>query len=144
MVTCVDTSFLFSIYGNDVHTPRAVKWLKAQRKALTVTVCNEFELANALRFAEFRGAIAPGEAALSWAQFQADRTAGRLLLQICNLGEVMEEAKRISETHTLGSGHRAFDILHVAAALRIGADRFLTFDGNQKKLALAEGLTLPL
>ena len=51
MVTCADTSFLFSIYGNDAHTPRAI---------------------------------------------------------------------------------------------RLGAGRFLTFDGNQKKLALAEGLGVPL
>lgn len=27
MVTCADTSFLFSLYGNDSNTPRALKWL---------------------------------------------------------------------------------------------------------------------
>ena len=40
--------------------------------------------------------------------------------------------------------HRGFDILHVAAALKMGAEEFLTFDGNQKKLAESEGLHLPL
>jgi predicted nucleic acid-binding protein len=34
------------------------------------------------------------------------------------------------------------DILHVATALHLGADEFLTFDGNQKTLAEAEGLTV--
>jgi hypothetical protein len=37
-----------------------------------------------------------------------------------------------------------FDILHVAAALKLGATEFLTFDGNQKKLAESEGLRVPL
>ena len=40
-------------------------------------------------------------------------------------------------------GHRAFDILHVAVVLLMRADRFLTFDTNQKKLAESEGLLVP-
>ena len=36
------------------------------------------------------------------------------------------------------------DILHVATALELGVKEFLTFDGNQKKLAEAEGLVVPL
>ena len=59
MVTCADTSFLFALYGNDAHTPRAVKWTKARRSPVTVTVLNEYELANALRFAECRAAVIP-------------------------------------------------------------------------------------
>lgn len=34
--------------------------------------------------------------------------------------------------------------LHVAASLRLKAKQFLTFDGNQKKLAEAEGLVVPV
>lgn len=54
MVICADTSFLFSLYGNDSNTKRAVKWMMSQRGALTLTPLNEYELGNALRFAEFR------------------------------------------------------------------------------------------
>jgi len=32
------------------------------------------------------------------------------------------------------------DILHVATALHLGAREFLSFDGNQRKLARAEGM----
>jgi hypothetical protein len=39
-------------------------------------------------------------------------------------------------------GHRAFAILHVAAALHLGASEFLTFDTNQRKLATTAGLKL--
>jgi len=144
MVTCADTSFLFSLYGNDAHTPRAVEWMRSQRSALTITALSEYELGNALRFAEFRRGIAPGEAALFWAKFVADRTSGRLQRQTCNLAEVVDQAKRLSATYTLTGGHRGFDILHVAAALVVKAQQLLTFDGNQKKLAEAEGLVVPL
>jgi predicted nucleic acid-binding protein len=57
---------------------------------------------------------------------------------------VMEEGRRLSARHTLEGRHRAFDILHVAAARVIGAATFLTFDGNQKRLAEAEGLVVSL
>jgi len=144
MVTCADTSFLFSLYGNDAHTARALAWIKSQRTALLITSLNEYELGNALRFAEFRKGISLGEAALFWAEFEADRASGRLQIQICNLADVVHEAKRLSATHTLTGGHRGFDILHVASALIVKAHRFLTFDENQKKIAEAEGLVVPL
>jgi len=101
-------------------------------------------LSNALRFAEFRKAIAPGESALFLAQFEADKASGRIRIQVCNLAEVVEEARRLSATHTLAGGHRGFDILHVAAALLMNATRILTFDENQKRLAKAERLVVPL
>jgi len=144
MVICADTSFLFSLYGNDGNTPRAVAWVKSLRTPLTLSALNEFELGNALRFAEFRKGIDPGEAALCWAHFEADCAGGRLTISICNLADVVDEAKRLSATHTLCGGHRGFDILHVACALRIKATHFLTFDTNQKRLAQAEGLKVQL
>lgn len=144
MVICADTSFLYSLYGNDANTARAMAWLKARKAVLTLTTLNEYELGNALRFSEFRGALRSGDAALFWAQFEADRVAGRLQVQICNLAEVVGEAKRLSATHTVTGGHRGFDILHVAAALHLKADQFLTFDVNQRRLAGAEGLRVPV
>ena len=41
-------------------------------------------------------------------------------------------------------GHRLFDIVNVATALHLGASEFLTFDANQRQLAEAEGLRVPL
>ncbi len=61
-----------------------------------------------------RKVLSLGEAALFWAQFESDRVSGRLKVHVCNLADVIIEAKR-----------------------------FLTFDANQKKLALTEGLEVP-
>ena len=144
MVICADTSFLFSLYANDVHTAKALAWTQTSRLPITVSEVTEFELGNALRFAEFRGLLARGHAAMFWAQYEKDCSGGRIILEICNLASVIAESKRLSATHTLTGGHRGFDILHLGAALELGADRFLTFDANQKRLAQAEGLTVPI
>ncbi len=120
MVICGETSFLFSLYGNDANSPRAVRWAAKGTVPITLSQYNPFELGNALRFAEFRGVIRHGEAAMAWAQFEAAVQAGRLLKLPCNLADVLDEATRLSATHTLAGGHRGFDILHVAAALVLG------------------------
>jgi predicted nucleic acid-binding protein len=49
---------------------------------------------------------------------------------------------RLSRTRAAQEGHRVLDILHVAAALKSGATDFLSFDGRQRTLAAAEGLTV--
>lgn len=144
MVMYADTSFLFALYGNDVHSPRAVAWIAQCTVPIRINALTRYEFENALRFAEFRNAIKPGEAARFLAQFEAAITAGRIIVETSNLAGVVAEARRISATRTLTGGHRGFDILHVAGALKLSATEFLTFDGNQKQLAQAESLHVPL
>lgn len=144
MVICADTSFLFALYGNDAHTARAIAWVKARRLPLTLTILAEYEFGNALRFAEFRKAIDCGDAAAFWSEYEKDRDCGRLRLPVCNLAAVVQEARRLSVKHTLAKGHRAFDLLHVAGALHLGAQQFLTFDAKQRQVAEAEGLGVPV
>lgn len=143
MVIYCDTSFLFSLYGNDVHTARAVAWVAGCTDPLRVNVLTQYELGNALRFAEFRKTLGAGEAARCQAVFDNAVACGRVIVETSNLADVVAEAKRLSAMRTLRGGHRGFDILHVASALVLGAGQFLTFDANQKKLAEAEGLEVP-
>ncbi len=138
------SAFLFALYGNDVHTPRALAWVRSSSASLTISELAEYELGNALRFAEFRGALAKGKAAVYWSEFESDRAVGRVEVRVCNLARIVNGARRLSASHTLAGGHRGFDMLHVAAALEMGAAKLLTFDGNQKKLARSEGLIVPL
>jgi len=144
MVIACDTSFLFSLYGNDAHSHKAVAWSAQNTSAIYLNSLTHYELGNALRFSEFRRAIQPGSAALYWADFETAISQGRLILATSNLADVVDEARRISAAFTLAGGHRAFDILHVASAIQLKASHFLTFDENQKKLAVAAGLCSPL
>ena len=143
MVVFADTSFLFAVYGNDAHTPVALNWLRETGQRVCISELADFELCNALRFAQFAGQMASGDAARFLAQYESDRAAGRLRLEICNLADIVREAKRLSGMYTAEKGHRAFDILHVATAISRRAERFLTFDANQKKLAETEAIHVP-
>ena len=143
MVVFADTSFLFAVYVNDAHTPVALNWLRETGQRVCISELADFELCNALRFAQFAGRLASGDAARILAQYDSDREADRLRLEICNLADIVREAKRLSGMYTAEKGHRAFDILHVATAISQRAEQFLTFDANQKKLAEAEGVRVP-
>lgn len=144
MVIVCDTSFLFSLYGNDAHSPKAVAWASRNKRALYLNSLTHFEFGNALRFSEFRRAITVGASARYWAGFEAAIAQGRLIVATSNLADVVDEARRISSIRTLTGGHRGFDILHVAGARLLKATHFLTFDGNQRRLAEAEGLVVPV
>ncbi|HUB67974.1 MAG TPA: type II toxin-antitoxin system VapC family toxin [Candidatus Methylacidiphilales bacterium] len=139
---CCDTSFLFALYGNDVHTAKALALVRRLRQPLTLSVFNEFELKNALRFAGWRKLFSATQIGLFQAAYEADRNAGRLVAAPCNLTAIITEARRLSASYTLNHGHRSFDLLHVAVALHLGAGEFLSFDANQRKLARTEGLKL--
>jgi predicted nucleic acid-binding protein len=144
MVIACDTSFLFSLYGSDAHSPKAVAWSARNTRVLYLNSLTHFEFGNALRFSEFRKAIPAGAAAQYWAGFEAAIAQGRLIVATSNLADVVDEARRLSATRTLTGGHRGFDVLHVASALKLNATHFLTFDGNQKLLAETEGLVVPV
>ena len=140
MRVCCDTSFLFSFYGRDTFTPAASAAAREAAKAPSLSPFNEYEFLNAVRLACFRGAIGEEQAAAMLEDFAADMAAGRLAPEVASLSAILEEAKRLSAKHTRAHGHRAFDLLHVAAAATMKADAFLSFDLNQRQLAKAAGL----
>jgi len=139
-VICADTSFLFSLYGHDAHTEEAFAQLERLGRPLLLSALNEFELGNALRFAEWRGLLPAGGAAQRLEALAEDHAAGRWRGSEIPLAEIVTEAGRLSAAHTVSGGHRSFDILHVAHARLAGPRRFLSFDANQLRLAKALGL----
>ncbi|HWZ94838.1 MAG TPA: type II toxin-antitoxin system VapC family toxin [Opitutaceae bacterium] len=141
-VHIADTSFLFSLYGNDARTAPAKAWVSKRNRPVTITALSRYELDNALRFAAFRKVISPAGALASLATFEADLQAGYLQLMPCDFSVIIEEARRLSSRYTLAGGHRSFDVLHVATARIVKATAFLSFDANQRKLASAARLVV--
>jgi predicted nucleic acid-binding protein len=137
-----DTSFLFSLFGGDAHTATARAWCTQAKQPIAVTALNRYEFENAIRFAAFRKVISPHDALASLAAVEADLKNGVLRSIATDLAEIVNEAARLSESHTVTGGHRSFDILHVAAARVLKATLFLSFDANQRKLAGAVRLTV--
>lgn len=75
---------------------------------------------------------------------QIDLNAGLLVTLPVDWSAVHQRAEALSSAHTLTTGQRLADILHVATALHLGAGEFLTYDGNQRKLAESEGLIVSM
>jgi predicted nucleic acid-binding protein len=142
VVSC-DTSFLFSLYVHNEETERALRLMRRQEKSLQITPFLDYEFYNALHAAEFTGTIAKGSISVALSRYRRDFSEEVLKLTTVDLAACLELAKELTHKHTASFGYRAFDVLHVACALLMGANTFLTFDRNQQKLAVAEGLKSP-
>ncbi len=70
--------------------------------------------------------------------------SGVLVLETVDWADVHSIAEQLSAKHTMKGGHRPMDILHLATARHLKVPLVLTFDGNQKKLAEAEGFKVPV
>jgi predicted nucleic acid-binding protein len=75
---------------------------------------------------------------------QSDLVAGVLSMKAIDWADVHRIAEQLSDRHTREGGHRLADLLHVATALHLGAESFLTFDDQQRKLAVEEGMEVPV
>jgi len=137
-----DTSFLVSLFGGDLHTAAAQSWAHNLEEPIVVTALTRYEFANAIRFAAFRKAVSSRDVLATLAAFAGDLAEGNLQLMAVDWAAMIEEAERLSASHTLAQGHRSFDILLVASASVLKAKTFLTFDLNQRKLARAARLAV--
>jgi predicted nucleic acid-binding protein len=138
-----DTSFLYSLYVQQAHSAKAAAYMAAaDDAALPLTTLGRLELLNAIRLSVFRQQLTPRAAVIDVLTIKGDIESGVLGMISCDWAAVHAEAERLSAKHTAEGGLRSMDILHVATALSTGASEFLSFDGNQAKLASAEGLTV--
>ncbi len=146
MTAYPDTSFLFAFYVKQSNSPAAAAHAATMKEPLHVTMLLAYEFRQALRFQAWRHSVNPREGvALADAQvalnrFETDLANGLTVLAPSNFQDVIRLAGELSTRYTITCGHRSFDLLHVATALHLGAKEFLTFDANQRKLAVAEKL----
>lgn len=142
MTATADASFLVSLYGVDVNTPAARVWMQAAATPVLLTEALRFETENALRLAHFRGKITGAELQQALTEIESDLALGILIAEDISTAALWPECRRLSAAHTLALGSRTYDITHVAGALILGADTFLSFDQRQRTLAAAVGLTV--
>lgn len=135
-----DTSVLFSLYVTDANSAKADLWRQSNPGPLDFTGFHRMEMRNALSLAVYQKRLTPTEAQAAWSQVQADMAAGLLQDTTELWTKLTSEAERLAERHTPTLGTRSLDILHVAAALVLGATEFSTFDTRQGKLAQMVGL----
>ena len=138
-----DTGFICSLYAPDANTESAIKQMDKQRKPICFSWLNQVEFRNALRLRVFRKEISSSERDRSLNWLLADLSAGVFENVELSQSNVMIETERLSARHSEKLGTRSLDILHVAMAVVVGCERFLSFDARQCKLARAAGLKVP-
>jgi predicted nucleic acid-binding protein len=139
----LDTSLLVSLYSLDSNSVAAASALKPVKEPLLVSTLCELEAVNAFGLRVFRREISGRQAETSLHHFEKDIRDGVFLLRA--LPEAaFERARTLSRQTTPQIGTRTADLLHVAAALELGASGLFSFDLQQRKAAQVAGLTLNL
>lgn len=145
-----DTSFLCALYRTQLNSGLADQFMAGLDTALPVSSLLLLEFRQSVRqqirlHQNDRSKGFPrteGQQMLN--DLQIDLNTGLLTARPVDWSAVHQRAEALSSAHTVAAGHRLADILHVATALHLGVTAFLTFDANQKKLAEAEGLIVPV
>ena len=145
-----DTSFLCGMYREQENSKRADAFNDQLSGGLPVSSLLLLEFRQSVRFQirlfqndRSKGfSKTEGDAMLR--ALQSDLAAGVLEMVAPDWADVHRIAEELSAKHMVSGGHRFADILHVATAIHLGTEQFLTFDGNQKRLAEAEGMRVPL
>jgi len=138
-----DTGFICSLYAPDANTERAAKFMDRQNTPISFSWLNQVEFRNALRLRVFRKEISAAHRDHSLNLLLSDLSAGIFKNVELAQSNVLIETERLSAQHSEKFGTRSLDILHVAMAVTLGSERFLSFDTRQVKLAKAAGLKVP-
>lgn len=145
-----DTSFLCSIYRRQIHTPKALAFMARLNGPLPVSSLLVLEFRQSCRLQARLHAVdrtkgfGRQQSAQMLRDLESDLRQGVLAVEPVDWSLVHQLAETLSAKHTETGGHRLQDILHVATALHLGKAEFLTFDAPQKRLAEAEGMTVPV
>lgn len=136
-----DSSFLTSLYSPDSNSVAAAGAIATSGPTRFITTLAELELVNALGLRTYRQEISPREAATSLRQFDEDIRNGVFLVRPLS-EQVFQRARDLSRQTTPKLGTRTADLLHVAAALELGAQVLYSFEQQQRKLAKAVHLKI--
>jgi predicted nucleic acid-binding protein len=140
MSAYADTGFVVSLYKAETTSASAAGVMGRLQAPVWLSQLGELELRNAFHLAVFRGEFDLAAAALKWRLFQDDFQNGVFAVRSIRAAVLFEGAADLADRHSARLGTRSLDLMHVAAALHLKADEFLSFDERQRKVARAEGM----
>ena len=137
-----DSAIILKLYVQETTSPDAIGLVAGYTAPYALTQWQALEVKNAIRLKAFRNEITATEMSQSITAFEQDIAAGRWQRPVYTPATVEEKAEELSASHSAGLGCRTLDIIHVAAALVIGARDFITFDPRQSALAKQVGFVV--
>jgi predicted nucleic acid-binding protein len=140
MKVYADTGFLVSLYLNEATTNAASAAMQTLREPLPLIPLGLLELRNALYLAVFRTQISQATREAAWRRVEADIKNGIYSEVVLSQSELHQKAADLAQKYSAAIGTRTFDLLHIAAAILLGATELLSFDIRQRQAAKQEGL----
>lgn len=137
-----DSAIIVKLYVQETTSPDAIRLVGAYVAPYALTQWQALEVKNAIRLKAFRAEITAAEMNRSITVFEQDIATGRWQRPAYTAATVEQKADELSAGHSAILGCRTLDIIHVAAALVLGAKEFVTFDARQGALAKQAGLTV--
>jgi predicted nucleic acid-binding protein len=145
-----DTSFLVRLLTDEAGSEAAMaEYRRLDFPPIFFLPLHWLEVANAIRHRAFHLRRSVGSGQRAAIARERDTALARIARWItrrwlieagADCDEALLLARTLSERHTERLGCRGFDLLHVALALELKCEAFLTADRIQGALARAEGL----
>jgi len=137
----LDTSALVKLYFNEEGSEAVHDLVRSQNSPLPILELQEMELLNTFRLKVFWKLISSSEANDQAEIFERRKASRQYYFPEIERGRLMMDFRGLL-TFTETSGCRTLDVMHVAFALQLKADGFVSFDERQRKLATETGLTV--
>ena len=135
-----DSAIIVKLYVQETNSPVAIQLVGGYSAPYLLTQWQLLEVKNAIRLKAFRAEITRAEMGQSVTAFDQDVANGRWQRPLYDVAAIEQKTEELSARHALTFGCRTLDIIHVGAALAVGAKDFVTFDSRQAALARQVGL----
>jgi hypothetical protein len=144
MKAYADTGFIVSLYKVESTSAAAAETMGQLQAPVWLSPLGELELHNAFQLAVFRGEIDTASALRKKQLFAEDLVKGIFVILPVPAAVLYQKAIELAERHSATLGTRSLDLMHVAAALILKAELFLSFDERQRNAAEKEGMRVEL
>jgi hypothetical protein len=135
-----DTGFVVSLYKMESTSEKAAALMRKLESPVWISALSEIELRNAFQLSVFRGEIDKASAELKLRLFQQDLKKGIYAVMPVSSSALHSKTAELIDRHSARIGTRSLDLMHIATAILLKADVFLSFDLRQRKAAKLEGL----
>jgi len=136
-----DSSFIVALYLQQQSSARAIAFMERYGRGLPFTPWHRLEVRNAIRLAVFHKIINASQAKAQLKQLDIDLKEEALLTHTAvDWTDVLRESEKLGAAYHETIGCRSSDLFHIATAMQIGCDAFMTFDEKQTAMAKAVGL----
>jgi predicted nucleic acid-binding protein len=131
-----DPSALIKLYLKEPESRAVAAW-RGNFTALPITRHGKLELMNGIGLAAYRGVISEAAYEGAMAALDDDFASGRFTPTDLLWRAALQRAGEISGKYTRLFGVRSLDVIHVASAVELGMQTFVTCDLRQQQLASA-------